>query len=347
MDDAMLDLMADHGELRRRLGAYAESRLSPDLAASTRMRARVLAVAHRQSALLRADPTLALVADPLEVTGATAPTTSRTTRVARSRPAWRRAATLLLAAGLAVTVVSGAALAARPGGALYGARVWVETLTLPVGPKERAIAELARLDQRLLEVAQANASGDAAGAEAALVAYQGIADQAASAALLTGDQIAILAIETGVANNIVVLGGLVSDLPATASEAVQRALERAIARSQDTIDTIDAGQGAQPGSGPDSGTGAGAPSDPGSGGAGGQPVATDAPTAQPTPKATKAPKPDATAEPEPTAKPEPSAKPAPTAKPALTAKPGPPDDGARRTPDPGSGAQPTPRGQGG
>ena len=50
MDDAMMDLMAGHGELRRRLGAYAEARLSPDLAASSRMRARVLAVAHRQAA---------------------------------------------------------------------------------------------------------------------------------------------------------------------------------------------------------------------------------------------------------------------------------------------------------
>ena len=49
MDDAMMDLMAEHGLLRRRLEAYAETRLSPDLAASSRMRARVLAVAHRQA----------------------------------------------------------------------------------------------------------------------------------------------------------------------------------------------------------------------------------------------------------------------------------------------------------
>ena len=60
MDD-MIDLMDANALLGRRLEAYAESRLSPDLATSSRLRARVLAVAHRQAALARADAALTIV----------------------------------------------------------------------------------------------------------------------------------------------------------------------------------------------------------------------------------------------------------------------------------------------
>jgi len=61
MDDEMIDLMAGDARLRRRIDAYAELRLSPDLATSSRIRARVLAVAHRQADLARADAALTIV----------------------------------------------------------------------------------------------------------------------------------------------------------------------------------------------------------------------------------------------------------------------------------------------
>ena len=42
-------------EIERLLDAFAELRLSPSLAATTRMRAGVMAAAHRRAALLQAD----------------------------------------------------------------------------------------------------------------------------------------------------------------------------------------------------------------------------------------------------------------------------------------------------
>ena len=86
MDDVMTDLLAD-GILQRRLAAYAEARLTPDLATSSRLRARVLAVAHRQSALALADPGLALVADPdrLRLDMSTPREAGRPDRPARAR----------------------------------------------------------------------------------------------------------------------------------------------------------------------------------------------------------------------------------------------------------------------
>ena len=57
----MIDLMAGDIRLRRRLEGYAELRLSPDLTATSRMRARVLAHAHRQADLVRADAALTIV----------------------------------------------------------------------------------------------------------------------------------------------------------------------------------------------------------------------------------------------------------------------------------------------
>ena len=109
----MIDLMAGDAELRRRLEAYAEARLSPDLAATTRMRARVLAVAHRQAALARADAAADRRADrPCPADRPTVRAT-RPRRSARSRIA---PLTALLAACLGLAVVAGTALAARPVG---------------------------------------------------------------------------------------------------------------------------------------------------------------------------------------------------------------------------------------
>ena len=356
MDDAMLDLMADHGELRRRLDAYAEARLTPDLAASSRMRARVLAVAHRQSSIMRADATLALVADPDEATTSTA---GRARSSGRARTI-RRGTTLLVAAALAAGVMSGVALAAQPGGGLYGARVWAETLTLPASPRERAVAELARLDERLAEITAATARGDDGAARAALAAYEAILESAAASALLSDDAIALLTIEEGAKHNITVLSGLAAILPERASHAVEQALQRAIDRSTETVEGID--DDTPPG---DGGNGIG-PGDDNAGGNGVGPAATPDPAATPkptktpkptaTPKPTRTPTPTAVTEPEPTAR-VPPARPTPRPTPNPPNPPNPPDPpdppGGGGGGNPGSGgndaeerSQPTPRGQG-
>src|SRR6185312_11565575 len=54
-------------EVIRRLEAYADARLDPSVAATTRMRAAVMAAAHRQAALIAADGAGALALAPAEI----------------------------------------------------------------------------------------------------------------------------------------------------------------------------------------------------------------------------------------------------------------------------------------
>ena len=89
MDDAMIDLMAGDAELRRRLMAFADERLTPDLAASSRMRARVLATAHRRADLARADARLAVLsrpADAITIEDGVTPARLRATRPCPTSP---------------------------------------------------------------------------------------------------------------------------------------------------------------------------------------------------------------------------------------------------------------------
>jgi uncharacterized protein DUF5667 len=265
MDGDMIDLMAGDALLRRRMDAYAELRLSPDLATSARIRARVLAVAHRRADLARADAALTIV------TAATPP--SKT--AIRGGHRWGRALVGLLAASLVFGATAGSVFAARPGGPLYEPRLWLETLTLPSDPSERALAELDRLEQRLAEAADAVRSGDTAAAAAALEAYATIMEQATSAAIAAQDEVAAAVLETGVGHNLDVLRALILALPDQAAGAIERAVQRAIDRSDRTIDKIERGQ---PGSGPNANPGG----DPGT-------RQTRPPTPQPTPKPTKKP----------------------------------------------------------
>ncbi len=304
MDDAMIDLMADAG-LRQRLEAYAGARLSPEPAATTRMRARVLAVAHRESAVSRADASLALVSPgPLTV-----PARPRHRRGGSA--AWRRVASIGLAAAVAVSLAAGTALAARPGGALYEVRVWAETITLPSDPSERALAEIGRLNDRLAEAGAAAADGDVAGAEAALRAYQRILAAATTAALLADDPVASAALEAGVARNVIVLTDLMDRLADPAASAIGRAIDRALERSDSALDAIHPGR---PG-GNDNDGGAGGNEPPGTGGSdgngtpGGPDDGQDGNGSQPTAK------PDPTAKPEPTARPTRPPTPEPVEKP--------------------------------
>ena len=277
MDERMIDLMAGDARLRRRLEAYADVRLSPDLVTSSRMRARVLAVAHRHADLARADAALTVVHGH----GTTStPAADRLARRAGSRGArLRRPLTAMLAAAIVVGGGAGTALAAQAGGALYEPRVWIETLTLPSDPSSRAVAELARLEARLLEADAATRAGDGAGAAAALAAYERIMEAASEAAIAADDDVAVAILEAGVSRNVEVLQALAQQVPAGAAEAISRAVERAVARalerSESAIERIDrAGPGTNGG---------------GSGGGTGQPADPAKPTKPPTPKPERTP----------------------------------------------------------
>ena len=304
----MIDLMAGDMRLRRRLDAYAEHRLSPDLTATSRMRARILAHAHRQAELVRADAGLTIV-----------PPLASMPHTRRGRHGVQRAAiALVAAAGLVGAMVGGAAAASGPGQAFYEARLWAETLTLPSDPSQRAIAQLDRLGERLREAEEAARHGDATAAAAALAAYERIVDQASDAAVGAGDPVAAAALEAGIGHNIDVLTALVASLPSQAAEAIAPVLERAIEHSSTVIDHVG---------------GVGKPNPP-AGGNGGGPAATGKPTKteQPagerpeaTPKATKTPKPT-------------NERPEATPKPTKTPKPtnAPPERGPQGNPPQGN-----------
>jgi hypothetical protein len=283
MDDRMIDLVAGDTRLRRRLEAYADARLSPDLVTTSRMRARVLAVAHRQADLARADAALTVV--PRTALHGAASIDGRSARSRGSaRSTMRRSMTALLAAAVVLGGAAGTALAARPGGALYESRLWIETVTLPSDPSARAVAELARLDDRLREADDAARSGDVAGAAAALAAYGRIVESASEAAIAARDEVAIAILQTGVARNIEVLGALALLVPDGAAEAISRAVQRAVdhalERSDRAIERIDTA--GPPAGGNGSGGGPDKP---------GEPAAkpTKAPTAEPAAKPTKEP----------------------------------------------------------
>jgi uncharacterized membrane protein YgcG len=347
MDDMMIDLMAGDAELRKRLMAFADARLTPELGATTRMRSKVLAVAHRQADLARADAALAVllpVGSVLAEEDGVTPARLREARRARRR----RVAAVLLAATLALGVGTGSAFAARPGGPLYSARVWIETLTLPSSGRARAVAEMERLESRLAEAMTASAAGDDTATNAALDAYAAILDGVSTNGAVLVDDVASAALQVGVAHNLEVLQALSLRLPDAASGGIQRAIDNAISHSGQALDTIDdQGTGGGNGGGPNAGSGGngGGPSDGNGVGVPAEP--SHSPRPEPTPKPTKTPKPTPAADPTSAAHPTPKATPAPTARPTHTPRPDrTPPGGGKKTPGPGATPGHTPRGDG-
>jgi hypothetical protein len=201
-------------ELRRRLEAYANARLTPSLDASLRMRVNVMNAAHRRAALIAAGGTTDIAA-----------TSTAAIVVERSRfttTGWRRAAAALVAASLTLAMVAGTVYAAKPGGLLYDTRIWIEMANLPAGGVARAEAEISRLDARLAEAQQASTEGDVLAAEAALSAYSAILVEAAQGS--AGDPTASAAIDVALGRHIVILTALVDNVPASARAAVEQAL---------------------------------------------------------------------------------------------------------------------------
>lgn len=326
MDGQMIDLMAGDASLRRRLMAYADLWLSPDLATSSRLRARVMAVAHRHASLARADAGLTLLPRPEAVSRAEPSddlgVAARAARRGLGTHSGRRprAVAVVLAASLAVVMFAGGVYAARPGGSLYETRLWAETLVLPSDPSARALAELDRLLERLREIGEASRSGDSPGVMAALAAYESIVESASAAAILAGDDVAAGVLEAGVGRNVEILRALAAMVPATASVAITHAVDAAIAGSTDAVERINASR-------PDGEPAGGGPANP--------ERTTTAPTAEPTPEpvSTASPKPKPThraATPAPTATPEPKRNPERTPKPRVNQD----DAGPSATPDP-------------
>jgi hypothetical protein len=311
MDD-MIDLTAGDALLRRRLEAFAETRLSPDPASAARIRARVLAVAHRRADLVRADAALTVLTSTAEAGRATGRVTSPMLR--SRRRGLRRVAAGLVAASLGIGILAGTVAAARPGGPLYDVRLWVETAALPSEPSARALAELARLEERLGEASEAAQVGESSAVAAALGAYERIVGESTASAIAAGDAVAAAVLEAGVGRNLAVLQALAGLLPDQAGDAIGRAIDRAIERSGAAIEAIET---AHPGRGGPQTNGA-APPDKTS-----KPAKTDTPssTSRP-PKSGGAPGAASTAKPTPRAgggdqkpaKPEPTPrKPAPKA----------------------------------
>jgi len=199
------DDWGDDGELRARLDAYAASRLEPDPAATARTRATVM---------VQARNTLGAAQAAGDVAGA-----GRFRRLFR-RPALAASAALL---GLAV-VAAGTVAAAGPGGPLYSARLWVETLTLPSDTTARAAAELDRLQARVNDATAAAATGNGDAVTAALDAYrQTLADALAAA---SGDPTREQRLVVELGRHLAVLEALATQVPANATTAIDQAVQR-------------------------------------------------------------------------------------------------------------------------
>jgi hypothetical protein len=234
-------------EVIRRLEAYADARLDPSVAATTRMRAAVMAAAHRQAALIAADGAAALALAPVEVAPDRAPGDRRWIG------AWRRPIAAMLAGTLTLGILAGTALATRPGGPLYQARLWTEAANLPAAGLARAGAEVDRLQARIDEAEAAAMAGDARGVVAAIDAYAVIVSEAATGT--DGDAAAGQLVEATISRHVVILTALLQQVPAAAQDAIEHALA-ASSTALDDIDVPAPGAGGNNGNGGTGGNGA-------------------------------------------------------------------------------------------
>jgi hypothetical protein len=203
-------------EIEARLRAYADARLSPSPEAVDRMRAAIVARAAGAEALHETER------DPARRAGLT----HGDARRLGSPISWflrpRRAAALVLAATVAIGSTA-AVFGATPGSALYGTRLWLESLSLPASSDARAAAQVGQLAQRLQEAQNAAKGGDPNAVAAALDAYQ---DEVAAALQDAGedsDRLARLNAALGI--HVVALQTLASSAPAGAAPAIDAAID--------------------------------------------------------------------------------------------------------------------------
>jgi len=242
MNEHRQDDELDDRTLLARLEAYAEAELGPDPAGMARIRASVLAEAARGArGGVRPVPVWARLFGRVGRSGAGGRgADGAVSGGAGARPVFvRRPGLALVAASLAVALLAGVASGgSAPGGPLYGARLWLETATLPADPAARTDAELARLEERIGEATTAAQSGNGAAVAAALEAYRATVDSTVVAA--DGDITRQQRLEIALEQHQVVLETLVTKLSGKgkdkgkASEAIQRALDK----SAQTIERI-------------------------------------------------------------------------------------------------------------
>ena len=280
-------------ELERLLALYARARLSPDPSSTARTRARVM----REARLSFEAARIAVHVAPA---------------LAASRASFRRRMVMpFLAAAVWLGIAVGTISAAQPGGPLFPTRMWVEAAALPSAPAARTAAELDRLDARIAEALTGIARGDRAAVEAALAAYGQIADEATAQSAGNSDLEALVAAALDHHRDVLtaVAARLADKGNTTASDAIERNIERAIEHSSAVMVTLSHDGAAPQGGSNGSGSGGGAGGTGGGAGTAGhtpQPKPTPAPTpvADPThptgpgDKPPKTPRPDRTPQPD-------------------------------------------------
>ena len=211
----MLDTTREFdGELERRLRAFASERLSPDAWASVRMRATV--IEHGRE--LRA---------------------KRAERRLGFNILMRRGATVGLVSVIAIATGTTAALAASPGGPLYGVRLQIEAAFLPYAGPARTNAEIGLLNERTGEITDAVQAGNDSAAKAAADAYGSQVDEAVSSAGGSADVAArraeLLSLRATLVRQLNHFQSLIKPNDRSSSN-----LNRLIARTQAAIAAVDA-----------------------------------------------------------------------------------------------------------
>jgi hypothetical protein len=208
-------------ELALRLEAYASARLEPRPAATARIRTALI-----EEARMRA----------LEETIGSRPH--------RHAAGPRRLVALLLAAGLTLATAVAVSAASAPGGPLYGARIWLETATLPADASARALERVGQIEERLLDAERAAESGDVNAIAAAIQAYREAVADALAEVGTDADRLARL--EAALGLHVAVLEALADKVPAAAADGISRALEA----SQKAVDKIEHTPKGPPATGP-------------------------------------------------------------------------------------------------
>jgi len=177
----------------------------------------VMNAAHRRASLLEADRTF----EAQDSTWAARKPVTETVVPRRSFwETWRRPMAAVMAGCLTLAILAGTAWSARPGGPLYGARLWTEMANLPGDLIARADAEVRRLEARIDEAQQASSAGDGPGTEAALVAYTRIATEAVRNS--AGNAAAGAAIGQSVEGNVTVLVQMADSAPSPTARAAAK-----------------------------------------------------------------------------------------------------------------------------
>ena len=224
------------GELGAVLGWYADVALRPDAGAMDRIRAELRAEAQRLSIRRHAEALAAAMAPSLPAITPRAPFATWSLR----RVGLAIAASLVLGVSVGTTTFA----ASKAGGPLYGARIWLEEVTLPSDVEARLEAEIARAHVRLAEASDAAAQGDTNAVTAALAAYERIVEETLASGVAGtpgGDRAAV-----AFGNHLEILRSLLARVPDQARGAISHAIEQGD-RAKTRLETAPPRANPQPG----------------------------------------------------------------------------------------------------